>query len=143
MRGSFLRTTHVTIYNNADPPVPFCFSSSNTGSNCADPYNTFDFKFTNEDITGVGVGGSSSADFLPATFGSRLGLHFVGPNEFTVDVTGDDPACLSKSVIDVATAVTPTVPEASTWAMLLLGFAGLGCFGYRKSGGAGGVMRAG
>ena len=27
----------------------------------------------------------------------------------------------------------PAIPEASTWAMMLLGFAGLGFAGYRKS----------
>jgi hypothetical protein len=30
-------------------------------------------------------------------------------------------------------AVTPTVPEPSTWAMLVLGFAGLGLTGYRQT----------
>ena len=33
----------------------------------------------------------------------------------------------------VAGGVTATVPEPSTWAMMLLGFAGLGFAGYRKS----------
>jgi hypothetical protein len=28
---------------------------------------------------------------------------------------------------------TPAVPEASTWAMMLLGFAGLGYEGYRRA----------
>src|SRR5208337_75918 len=130
--------TQVIIYNNyvPPPPLPFCFSSSKAGSNCADPYNTFDFVFTNEDITGVSVDTTlSSADFLPATFTytgvtpsiTHMGLTLVSPNEFTVDVTGDDPAYLSTLVIDVTTGgTTSTVPEPSTWAMMLLGFAGLG-----------------
>jgi PEP-CTERM motif-containing protein len=33
---------------------------------------------------------------------------------------------------DVATLVTSAIPEPSTWAMLLLGFAGLGFAGYRR-----------
>jgi hypothetical protein len=33
----------------------------------------------------------------------------------------------------VVTAATPAVPEASTWAMMLIGFAGLGYAGYRSS----------
>jgi PEP-CTERM motif len=131
--GFFFTDTKVTIYNNADPPVPFCFSSSNTGSSCADPYNTFDFVFTNEDITKVAVDPSSSADFLPATFGSHTGLTLVSPNEFTVDVTGDNPAFLATLVIDVTTkgSVTP-VPEPSTWALMGLGFVGLGFAGWRR-----------
>jgi hypothetical protein len=28
---------------------------------------------------------------------------------------------------------SPTVPESSTWAMMLLGFAGLGFAGYRRA----------
>jgi hypothetical protein len=30
-------------------------------------------------------------------------------------------------------AVTPSAPEASTWAMMVLGFAGLGFMGWRGS----------
>jgi PEP-CTERM motif len=138
--GFFFTNTQVTIYNNADH-VPFCFSPTSTGG-CADPYNTLDFKFTNEDITAVSVDSISSKDFLPATFTynppsgppiQHMGLQFIGPNEFTVDVTGDDPAYLSTLVIDVTTAgATPAVPEPSTWAMMLLGFAGLGFAAYKR-----------
>jgi hypothetical protein len=148
--GFFFTNTQVTIYNNADsvngpgtpnphtPPmagdagIPFCFSSSNTGSSCADPYNTFDFVFTNEDITKVAVDPSSSPDFLPATFDSHTGLTLLGPNEFTVDVTGDNPAFLGTLVIDVTTNGMTPVPEPSTWALMLLGFAGLGFAGWRR-----------
>lgn len=130
--GFFFTNTQVTIYNNADPPVPFCESSSNSGSSCADPYNTFDFVFTNEDITKVAVDPSSSPDFLPATFGSHTGLTLVSPNEFTVDVTGDNPAFLATLVIDVTTSGMTPVPEPSTWALMALGFAGLGFAGWRR-----------
>jgi PEP-CTERM motif len=144
--GFWFTNTQVTIYNNGvqsqylpnpapgDPGIPFCFSSMNTGSACTDAYNTFDFKFTNEDITGVSIDPSSSADFPVATFGSHLGLQLVSPNEFTVDVTGADPAYLSTLVIDVKTGGRPpTVPEPSTWAMMLIGFASLGLAGYRRA----------
>jgi PEP-CTERM motif len=116
--------------------MPFCFSNTSAvGSNCGDPYVIFDFKFTNEDITGVSVNTAlSSTDFPVATFGAHLGLQFVSPNEFTVDVTGADPAYLSTLVIDVKTGGgPPTVPEPSTWAMMLIGFASLGLAGYRRA----------
>ncbi len=130
--GFFFTNTKVTIYNNASG-IPFCESSSNTGSSCADPYNTFDFVFTNEDITKVAVDPSSSPDFLPATFGLHTGLTLVSPNEFTVDVTGENPAFLATLVIDVTTGGgPPPVPEPSTWALMLLGFAGLGFAGWRR-----------
>ncbi len=151
--GFWFTNTQVTIYNNADsvngpgtpnpdtPPMkgdagyPFCFSdTSATGSSCTDSYNTFDFKFTNEDIVSVSVDQSSSSDFLPATFGSHTGLQWVSKNEFTVDVTGADPAYLSTLVIDVTTGGSGSAaPEPSTWAMMLLGFAGLGFASFRRA----------
>jgi hypothetical protein len=138
--GFFFTNSQVVIYNNASPSLPFCFSSSDTGSKCADPYNTFDFTFTNEDITAVSVASNSSADFAPAAFGSHLGLQLVNANEFTVDVTGDNPAYLSTLIINVTTGGSgPPVPEPSTWAMMVLGFAGLGYAAYRR---AGAVARA-
>ncbi len=133
--GFFFTDSQVIIYNNASPPIPFCFSSSNSGSSCADPYNTFDFTFTNEDITAVSIASNSSADFAPATFGSHLGLQLVSPDEFTVDVTGADPAYLSTLIINVTTAGS-VVPEPSTWAMMLIGSAGLGFAAYRRAGAA-------
>jgi hypothetical protein len=131
--GFLFTDTRVTIYNNFDPPVPFCSDGMSTGSSCTDSHQTFDFVFTNEDITKVTVDPSSSPDFLPATFGSHTGLTLVSPNEFTVDVTGDNPAFLATLVIDVTTGGgPPPVPEPSTWALMLLGFAGLGFAGWRR-----------
>lgn len=132
--GFWFTNTQVTIYNNQTPPVPFCFSSSNTGSSCADPYNTFDFKFTNEDITSVTVDASSSADFLPATFGSHTGLTLVSPSEFTVDVTGENPAFLSTLVIDVTTFSAAPGPSIGVGLLQCLGILGLLTFAARRSG---------
>src|ERR1700727_3560973 len=121
-----------TIYNNFDPPVPFCSDGVSTGSSCTDSHQTFDFVFTNEDVTRVAVAPSSSPDFLPATFGSHTGLTLVSPNEFTVDVTGDNLAFLATLVIDVTTNGMTPVPEPSTWALMLLGFARFGFAGWRR-----------
>ena len=44
-------------------------------------------------------------------------------------VTGSIDVAQSFASIDVT---TPSVPETSTWAMMLLGFAGLGYAAYRK-----------
>jgi PEP-CTERM motif len=131
--GFLFTDTRVTIYNNFDPPVPFCSDGMSTGSSCTDSHQTFDFVFTNEDITKVAVDPSSSPDFLPATFGSHTGLTLVSLNEFTVDVTGDNPAFLATLVIDVTTGGMTPVPEPSTWALMLLGFAGLGFAGWRRA----------
>jgi hypothetical protein len=148
--GFLFTDTQVTIYNNADslngpgsanpdtPPIagdpgfPFCSDGVSMGSSCTDSHQTFDFVFTNEDITKVTVDPSSSPDFLPATFGSHTGLTLLGPNEFTIDVTGENPAFLATLVIDVTTNGMTPVPEPSTWALMLLGFAGLGFAGWRR-----------
>jgi hypothetical protein len=105
--GFFFTDTKVTIYNNDNTGLSYCFNGTSTGSSCTDPYNTFDFIFTNENITGVTVDPSSSANFAPATFGSHKGLTLVSPNEFTVDVTGDAPAFLGNLIIDVSFASVP------------------------------------
>lgn len=80
---------------------------------------------------------------LTANFGTLVGL--VG-NHFFVIGTGTSLSGLSGSLkvgywdsfygdnsgsqtLDIATAI----PEASTWAMMLLGFAGVGFMGYRRS----------
>ena len=42
-------------------------------------------------------------------------------------------ASLSLSLETSGVTITPGVPEPSTWAMLLAGFAGLGWAGYRQS----------
>ena len=59
-------------------------------------------------------------------------MTLVSPNEFTVDVTGDNPAFLATLVIDVTTNGMTTVPEPSSWALMVLGFAGLGLAGRRR-----------
>lgn len=123
--GFWFTDTQVTIYNNFTPQPPDYAPAPFGGD-----FTTFVFTFTNEDITGVSIGASSSTDFLPAT------VTLDGSDGFTVNVgDGVSPAYLSTLVIDVTTAgsVTPGVPEASSWALMLLGFAGLGFAGYRRS----------
>ena len=112
--GFFFSNTQVTIYNNSTPPAPF-----------VDPFTTFDFKFTNENIASVTIDSSTAADFLPAT------LTLISPNEFTVFINGADPAFLDTLVVDVTTGNVGAVPEPSTWTMMILGFLGLGFLAYR------------
>jgi hypothetical protein len=44
-----------------------------------------------------------------------------------------DPSFFGNFLIDNLSFAGTTIPESSTWAMMLLGFAGLGFAGYRTS----------
>lgn len=62
----------------------------------------------------------------------------AGPVAGTCLITFPDAAAIavqtdSGSVLITAVSANATVPEPSTWAMMLLGFAGLGFFGYRRA----------
>ena len=56
-------------------------------------------------------------------------LHFFMDNSATAN--GEAAAGFVDS-ITINTNLTSAVPEPSTWAMLLLGFAGIGFMGYRR-----------
>jgi hypothetical protein len=98
--------------------------------------STFDFRYQGDLLLGVIdgfdfdiiVNGAQvfAGDSLTDTV-INLGSNF-GPNiDLTINGFGD---------FVIGGAVPETVPEASTWAMLVLGFAGLGLVGYRQTRGA-------
>ena len=59
------------------------------------------------------------------------------PTAIFVNLAGDYPAVGDQLILDVTTNGTTPVPEPSTWALMLLGFAGLGLVGYQRKGAAG------
>jgi hypothetical protein len=71
---------------------------------------------------------SDSSTYLGATI-SSLGLT---PGAYVINWGSGDHA----DTLTVDVAGPPAVPEPSTWAMMALGFAGLGFLGYRKTRGA-------
>jgi hypothetical protein len=111
--------TQITITNNLAGP----FGTPGT-------FSGYVFTFTGApDITKVEVGSGTSSDFLPALPG---GLSSTATS-ITVNVAGDSLAVGDKLILDVTSGSTPTVPEPSTWALMLLGFAGLGFAGWRRT----------
>jgi hypothetical protein len=85
--------------------------------------NTFD-----ADVTGTvhGNGGSVTINFdnTPETFNYSGGSFTVAVHDLTIDL--GDPN------ITGTITLTAAVPEPSTWAMMVLGFAGVGFMTYRR-----------
>jgi PEP-CTERM motif len=129
--------TQITITNDA--AGLFCYFP--TGC-IPDAFSGYGFFFSSGvDITDVKVDSGSSSDFQPVLPG---GLSWTATS-ITVNVNGDNLAVGDELILDVTTAGggPPPVPEPATWAMVLLGFAGLGLVGYRRRGGSGGAAHAG
>jgi hypothetical protein len=128
-----VRDTQITITNNL--AGKFCFTAACTG-----PFSGFGFFFSSGvDITDVKVDSGSSPDFLPVLPG---GLSFTATS-ITVNVNGDSLAVGDKLILDVTAGSAPVVPEPSTWALMLLGFVGLGLVGYQGKGAAGRAAHTG
>jgi hypothetical protein len=94
-------------------------------------FSGYVFQFTGApDISKVTVDSASSPDF-PPVFPDALGFTV---DAISVNVAGDNLAVGDQLILDVTTGVgAPAVPEPSTWALMLLGFAGLGFAGWRRS----------
>ena len=124
------------VITNLFSGIPFC---SVTVGSCPDVFNGFAFVFSSgADITKVTVDPSSAPDFLPIAGG----LTFTSTAIF-VNVAGRSPDTDQQLILDVTAGSAPVVPEPSTWAMMLLGFAGLGFVGYRRRGAVGRVVHLG
>jgi hypothetical protein len=101
-----------------------------------------EFEFTNQNSTIVGSGLSASSTQLLFDFSAGTNLAFVGP---PVPPNGNNPQFVfetgfvslgdgsaSAGVNESGLTVVAAVPEPSTWAMMILGFAGVGFMAYRR-----------
>jgi hypothetical protein len=89
-------------------------------------------QFTFDSVTDnvLSFGGSVSA-LTPATGGAVNGL--LGTPTGGVDyLSVDSPGGLLYNPGDIGILQVAAVPEASTWAMMILGFCGIGFMAYRK-----------
>ena len=72
---------------------------------------------------------SAPLKFAPSAYTASF-TDTLGPGDYTVIITGTAHRALGVG----GTVTTSSVPEPSTWAMMLLGFAGLGYAAFRRKG---------
>ena len=82
-----------------------------------------------------GVDGGNIVDFNATGLSNGLHVETVTLDPFSAfpTLTNDPLAQITLTIDATVTGGTPTVPERSTWAMIAIGFAGLGFAGYRKA----------
>ena len=95
-----------------------------------------------QDGVGVQINGGAATNFTSTNNGSQSNLweletlNFVASSNSTiVDLTGSlaNPHYIGLDNVDLEqTSVASGVPEPSTWAMMILGFAGIGFMAYRR-----------
>jgi hypothetical protein len=78
--------------------------------------------------------GNLNFNFTYATAGLYQPSYFVQESVFEVAVTGFDapPGQELSGDVSFGTVQVTAVPEPSTWAMMILGFAGIGFMAYRR-----------
>jgi hypothetical protein len=104
-----------------------------------------DVKFTSPGNSSTVYDASLKGSYTDVFFGGKdtISLTFAGPQTFDngqYELTINSPLTFTADFLDIGatasaslTGVVTAVPEASTWAMLLLGFVGVGFVSYRRS----------
>jgi hypothetical protein len=80
---------------------------------------------TSSNIVGVSLAGTNLAGFTAANIG-------FGSNFVTANTLGLGPTFPAGTFISLDVTFSPAVPEPATWAMMILGFAGVGFMAYRR-----------
>jgi hypothetical protein len=95
----------------------------NSGTN--NPTSTLTFQLTDPGKT------LSPSDFRLSTIPANNGTHTFIPAYFSADILFTPPV---GEPVDpsVGATVAPSVPEPSPWAMMILGFFGVGFMAYRR-----------
>jgi hypothetical protein len=98
------------------------FSFSMNGANDGEEWVVFGSNSATSGLTQVAAGWDEALHTLSGTAGSYKYYFFE-----------DEYSCADDTVLlSTVSGMTAAVPEASTWAMMVLGFAGVGFLGYRR-----------
>jgi PEP-CTERM motif len=120
-------TSETLTFTFSSPASGISFFFNNYGTSYSGRGATLYYAYNASDtlITDAFIGDTNGATVVvPAS-----GIKWLVLDNGTGDPTGDSNSWL----FGVGSLTFSTVPEPSTWAMLLLGFAGLGFAGYRKA----------
>jgi hypothetical protein len=119
----FSGTIDVDVTNGTVPDIDITFPS-------LDPFNIVEFSEMSPGATVVATNEPSLGQVLNLTFtGSFVG--FTG-GTITGEVVTTSDLGVALFTVNAGGSIT-AVPEPSTWAMMLVGFAGLGYAGYRRT----------
>jgi PEP-CTERM motif len=122
------------VINNSSAPI----SKFNISSTSSPPIAEFDgdgintslyLNIPNNAMDTSGYGGPNAFFTNIATNLESLTVNFITP----IAANGGSDIFSLESAATLSNIVVVGTPEPSTWAMMLLGFAGLGFVGYRKS----------
>ena len=125
----------VAAWSQPSDPTPVLFITDSSTrvavsggtTTSSGPFSTVDFESEEHENGGLEVGigvGDLEADGAKIYTGPEDAPIF-SPGRYIVQLEGTEDLSF--------VVVTAAVPEASTWAMMLIGFAGLGYAGYRTS----------
>jgi hypothetical protein len=113
--------TRITLTNDA--ALPYCSVSTTP---CPDPFTGFKFLFSaGADITGISIDPASDPAMLPVSGG----LNLISGSEFTVNLTGRDPAVGAELILDLTFAAPVPGPVVGAGLPGLI-FAGGGLLGW-------------
>lgn len=95
--------------------------SMNSATN-GEEWEVYGSSVANSGVKSLLTGHDENSHTLPGTAGSYKYYYFAI----------DDPYSCDNVLLASVSGMTPAVPEPSTWAMMILGFAGLGGMAYRR-----------
>jgi PEP-CTERM motif len=132
--GSFA-TASLTVSGVAAPLPAFATGQINGANHVSDTGSVLD-----AEVTGV----DPATQLITLVDGLDFSWNLAAPTDISFSPSGDDEAItqlktaaggfLESDVTSVSVTVSSSspVPEPSTWAMMLIGFAGFGVFAYRR-----------
>jgi hypothetical protein len=118
-------------YSFSASVMDICCNSTYTGQNLP---STLLFQYTTDGSSFITIASYSTVPPTDAGILNNVTASFTTTGPFTF-VISDALAAASGNDFAIDDLVISPVPEASTWAMMLLGFAGIGFMVYRRKNG--------